>query len=73
MKKQFVVVDLFCGAGGASHAAVRAVHDIGGAIQRFVAVNHWDSAIATHKANHDFATHYCESVANVKPRGAELI
>lgn len=68
--KKFTIVDLFCGAGGASHSAVRAVQDLGGEVERFIAVNHWDAAIATHQANHPFATHYCNEVAKVDPREA---
>ncbi len=68
--KKYTIVDLFCGAGGASHSAVRAVQDLGGEVERFIAVNHWDAAIATHQANHPFATHYCNEVAKVDPREA---
>lgn len=68
--KRYTIVDLFCGAGGASHSAVRAVSDMGGEVERFIAVNHWDAAIATHQANHPHATHYCNEVAKVKPREA---
>ncbi len=68
--KRYTIVDLFCGAGGASHSATRAVGDLGGEVERFIAVNHWDAAIATHQANHPHATHYCNEVAKVKPREA---
>lgn len=70
MKKnqKLVIVDLFCGAGGFSTAAIRAVKKIKGEISRFVAVNHWDYAIATHSQNHPFAKHMREAVDAIDPK-----
>lgn len=70
MGRKFVIVDLFSGAGGASHSAVRAVKSLGGEIGRFVAVNHWQAAVATHTANHPDAEHYCMKVGTVRPEEA---
>ena len=42
----FLVADLFCGAGGSSTGAQRAVAQLGGRMD-LVAVNHWATAIAT--------------------------
>jgi len=70
VKRPYTVVDLFCGHGGFTHAAVRAIKKLGGVIEHFIAVNHWDDAIATHEENHKFATHYLSKVQEVKPREA---
>ena len=66
--KKLVIVDLFCGAGGFSTAAIRAVSKLGGEIGKFIAVNHWDYAIATHSENHPWVNHFCESVDAVDPK-----
>jgi DNA (cytosine-5)-methyltransferase 1 len=44
--------DLFCGAGGTSHGAVRS-----GVADAVFALNHWERAIATHSLNHAGAKH----------------
>ena len=62
----FKVADLFCGAGGSSTGARRAISDIGGEMD-LVAVNHWNTAIATHSANHPDARHIVEDVSIVDP------
>ena len=62
----FHVADLFCGAGGSSTGAQRAIAAIGGRME-LVAVNHWNTAIATHSANHPDATHLVEDVSMVDP------
>ena len=67
--QSYVVVDLFCGAGGSSTGAARAVEELGGEMD-LSAVNHWDKAIATHSANHPKATHILQDVARVDPRKA---
>jgi DNA (cytosine-5)-methyltransferase 1 len=61
-----LVADLFSGAGGSSTGARRALEGLGYRMQ-LVAVNHWDTAIATHTANHPGARHYCQDVNAVKP------
>ena len=64
--RTFYVADLFCGAGGSSTGAQRAIAEIGGAMD-LLAVNHWNTAIATHSANHPDARHVVEDVSLVDP------
>ncbi|MGB1561605.1 MAG: DNA cytosine methyltransferase [Sinimarinibacterium flocculans] len=61
--------DLFCGAGGTSTGAARAVRELGGRLQ-LVAVNHWPVAIETHTRMHPEATHLCADLEHVRPRQA---
>jgi hypothetical protein len=68
--KTALVSDLFCGAGGSSSGAKRALERLGYRME-LVAVNHWHTAIATHSANHPDARHYCADVNAVKP--AEVV
>ena len=62
----YLVADLFCGAGGSSTGARMAIEEIGGEME-LVAVNHWNTAIATHSANHPTARHIVEDVSLVDP------
>ena len=62
----YLVADLFCGAGGSSSGAKKAIAEIGGTME-LVAVNHWNTAIATHQANHPTARHLVEDVSMVDP------
>jgi DNA (cytosine-5)-methyltransferase 1 len=67
MTKAIQAVDLFCGAGGASTALLRA----SGALKlstQLLAVNHWPTAIATHSLNHPGVRHLCEDIERVNPR-----
>ena len=66
MSQTYHIADLFCGAGGSSTGAERAIADIGGEMD-LVAVNHWNTAIATHQANHPTARHLVEDVSIVDP------
>jgi DNA (cytosine-5)-methyltransferase 1 len=61
---------LFCGAGGSSTGARRALASLGFQMN-LVAVNHWNVAIETHSRNHPQARHYCQDVNAVKP--AEVV
>jgi DNA (cytosine-5)-methyltransferase 1 len=61
--------DLFCGGGGSSTGLVEACQELGRPID-LVAVNHWPTAIATHRRNHPWARHYCEEIRRVNPRDA---
>ena len=61
------LADLFCGAGGTSAGAIRAL-DALGKKSRLTAVNHWDVAVATHSANHPDARHLCASLDSLNPR-----
>ena len=62
----YTVADLFCGAGGSSNGAKKAIEAQGGTMN-LVAINHWNTAIATHTANHPSATHIIEDVNLVDP------
>ncbi len=62
----YLVADLFCGAGGSSTGARRAIEAISGTME-LVAVNHWNTAVATHAANHPTARHLVEDVSLVDP------
>ncbi len=64
--RKFLVADLFCGAGGSSTGARRAIRSIGGTMD-LIAVNHWPTAIATHSRNHPTARHLVEDVSIVAP------
>jgi len=64
--RKYLVADLFCGAGGSSTGAERAIQDMGGAME-LCAVNHWPLAIETHQKNHPTARHYVEDVTTVRP------
>lgn len=65
-----LVADLFCGAGGSSTGADRALAAVGRKME-LVCVNHWDRAIETHKLNHPTARHYCMDLESAKP--AEIV
>lgn len=69
MSKPLNVADLFCGAGGSSTGAARALGD---RLGRLTAVDHWDVAIETHSLNHPEAQHYCSDVYRLAPRDALL-
>lgn len=60
------VADLFCGAGGSSTGAERALARLGHRMD-LLCVNHWDKAIATHRRNHPKAHHICQDVGTVRP------
>ena len=61
--------DLFCGSGGTSTGLMQAAAELGLSVN-LVAVNHWQTAIETHTANHPEVTHYCEDLETVNPRHA---
>jgi DNA (cytosine-5)-methyltransferase 1 len=66
-KKPLLVADLFCGAGGSSTGAEKAVK----ALKKkmiLVCINHWPLAIETHKKNHPTARHYVEDLSVAKPQ-----
>lgn len=56
------VVDLFCGAGGASEGVAQACEELGMARPALIAVNHWSVAVETHRRNHPWARHHCARV-----------
>lgn len=65
-KRKMLVADLLCGAGGSSTGAGRALRDLGLEME-LVCVNHWPTAIETHKRNHPEARHYVQDIATVRP------
>jgi DNA (cytosine-5)-methyltransferase 1 len=62
------VVDLFCGAGGASTGAALACEQLGMERPSLVAINHWSIAVQTHQLNHPWADHHCCRVESLDPR-----
>ncbi len=62
-----LVADLFCGAGGSSTGAEKAI-DALGLKMVLVCVNHWPVAIETHRKNYLTARHYLEDVSVAKPQ-----
>jgi DNA (cytosine-5)-methyltransferase 1 len=60
------VADLFCGAGGSSTGAQKALAKLG-LMMDLCAVNHWPVAIETHSRNHPAAQHYCMDIEVAKP------
>lgn len=61
-----LVADLFCGAGGSSSGAAKAIASTGGEME-LVAVNHWPVAVETHQLNHPTARHYVENLETADP------
>ena len=59
--------DLFSGAGGFTTGAKRAA-SARGRTMRMVAINHWQLAVDSHKANHPDALHICRGVEDVSVR-----
>lgn len=64
--KPLLVADLFCGAGGSSTGAKKAIESLGRTMT-LTCVNHWDRAIETHQRMHPGARHYCMDVASARP------
>ena len=64
--RRALVADLFCGAGGSSTGARRALAVLGYRMS-LVAVNHWNVAIDTHSRNHPDARHFIQDVNVAKP------
>lgn len=62
-----LIVDNFAGGGGASTGIELAT---GRPVD--IAINHDPDAIAMHKANHHYTTHYCESVWDVDPKNPRV-
>lgn len=55
--------DLFCGLGGTTEGAEKS-----GCVKVALAVNHWQTAVATHRANHPHVRHICAEIDMVEPR-----
>jgi len=65
MKKK-VVVDLFAGAGGESQGIHWAAEKSGKDIELF-AINHWETAIATHSLNFPHDESICRNIEDINP------
>src|SRR5690349_22691303 len=65
--RKLQVADLFCGAGGTSTGVALACKELSFAVE-LLAINHWPTAIATHKKNNPWARHLCANVDEVDPR-----
>jgi DNA (cytosine-5)-methyltransferase 1 len=61
-----VVVDMFCGSGGESQGIAWSAAKAGIKIQMY-AINHWERAIETHRANFPSAEHICRDVQDINP------
>lgn len=61
-----VVVDMFCGSGGESQGINWSAKKAGINIEMF-AINHWERAIETHRANFPNAEHICRDVRDIDP------
>ena len=59
-------VDLFCGAGGTLEGLSQACDELGLDLQ-VTAVNHWETAIETHKRNHPNGDHHVSKVEELHP------
>jgi DNA (cytosine-5)-methyltransferase 1 len=65
-RRKILVADLLCGAGGSSTGCERALRDLGLEME-LVCVNHWGTAIETHRINHPEARHYVQDISTVRP------
>lgn len=67
--RKFLVADLLCGAGGSSTGCIRALLELGWALEEIIlaCVNHWDIAIETHRRNHPHARHVLQDIATARP------
>jgi len=61
--KKLQAVDLFCGAGGTTTGA-----EASGCVDVVLAVNHWHTAIQTHRENHPQIRHICARIENIDVR-----
>lgn len=66
MTDEFIAVDMFCGAGGASEGIDQALKELGIKARMF-AINHWPVAVSTHARNIPHAEHICEPVEKIDP------
>lgn len=67
MVKTFEAADLFCGGGGTTEGMSQAAASRGLRLN-LMAVNHWQTAIDTHTANHPSHSHWRGSLASVEPQ-----
>lgn len=64
MTRPLLIADLFCGAGGSSTGIVNALAD---RPHLLTCVDHWQTAIETHAANHPAARHHCARLEEADP------
>lgn len=64
--KKLRVIDLYCGAGGTSTGLMQAAQERGVAVD-LTPINHWETAVNTHAANHPDARHVCASIEDLRP------
>jgi DNA (cytosine-5)-methyltransferase 1 len=57
---------MFCGSGGESQGIAWSAEKAGAQIEMF-AINHWERAIETHRANFPEATHICRDIQDIDP------
>ena len=62
------VTDLFCGAGGSSSGAQKALDKNGKGGKIALALNHWKLAIETHNTNFPDTLHECTDISACEPR-----
>jgi DNA (cytosine-5)-methyltransferase 1 len=65
--KKLRAADLFCGAGGFTTGAQAA------GVNVVLAVNHWRTAIQTHRENHPSVRHICARIDDVDPRNDKTL
>lgn len=68
-RRPYIVVDLFCGAGGFSTGLKRAMERAHRRVE-ILAINHWDDAINSHTLNHPDVHHLQEDLGTIDPRRA---
>lgn len=68
-RRTIYAADLFCGAGGTSTGLVQAAAALGLDIE-LLAINHDETAVETHAANHPEANHLCASLDRIDPNTA---
>ena len=71
---QYIIIDLFCGAGGTTYGFENAVDDNGQKIAIVaVGVNHDPIAIESHAANHPETVHFKEDIRSLDLNKVKLI
>jgi DNA (cytosine-5)-methyltransferase 1 len=68
-RRKILVADLLCGAGGSTEGCEQALVDLGVDLNdvEFACINHWPTAIQTHRINHPRARHYVQDIATARP------
>jgi len=66
MTETIHAVDLFCGAGGTLEGLAQACDELGYDLD-VTAVNHWETAIETHRRNHPSGEHHVSKVEELHP------